>query len=392
MKRTTEKKKSHNTLFSYFTSTKEPTKKESLSSLIAKTTIVKSDSIDLTRSSTRTASARIALSPTCKNAKTIDLTESDDDDLLILPSSPSSSVNFSSRISSPSSSQGSLSTLNTTEIKNTSKYNKKGWSVQAKERGPQRSSQDPSLSQEKQPIPRYERLVLNKPRITAKPSYDWIGPNDVKPYSSSYLPYASTNSNGLAAQRPHILTKYSASAATTTDSKSKRGWEDTFGSSTTNSYESSYNGWAPPSRQNTEVTKRHAFTKQESGEKMWTRIKEKKGFTSQRRPNSNNFDFTMASLSTPSTASSEYIPVLSSEQQRVLDMVVNDRQSLFFTGSAGTGKSVLLRAIIDKLRNIYGSGLAVTASTGIAACNINGCTLHRYAMNELKVCHVLTIA
>jgi Cdc6-like AAA superfamily ATPase len=77
------------------------------------------------------------------------------------------------------------------------------------------------------------------------------------------------------------------------------------------------------------------------------------------------------------TANKEYSPELSDEQQRILDMVVNQRKSLFFTGSAGTGKSVLLRAIIDQLSMKYGNQLAVTASTGIAACNINGCTLHR---------------
>jgi ATP-dependent DNA helicase PIF1 len=81
----------------------------------------------------------------------------------------------------------------------------------------------------------------------------------------------------------------------------------------------------------------------------------------------------MSSYSAPAT----YRPTLSAEQQRVLDMVLKDKKSLFFTGSAGTGKSVLLRAIIDEMETIYGPMLAVTASTGIAATNINGCTLHR---------------
>ncbi|KAI9318430.1 hypothetical protein BX666DRAFT_1497048 [Dichotomocladium elegans] len=77
------------------------------------------------------------------------------------------------------------------------------------------------------------------------------------------------------------------------------------------------------------------------------------------------------------TKSTEFRPVLSDEQQKVLDRVVSQRQSIFFTGSAGTGKSVLLRAIIDRLRDKYDNGVAITASTGIAACNINGSTLHR---------------
>jgi ATP-dependent DNA helicase PIF1 len=72
---------------------------------------------------------------------------------------------------------------------------------------------------------------------------------------------------------------------------------------------------------------------------------------------------------------------LSEEQQRVLDLVVNQQKSVFFTGSAGTGKSVLMRAIIAELRKKYvrePDRIAVTASTGLAACNIGGVTLHSF--------------
>ncbi|KAJ1299572.1 hypothetical protein OPQ81_002538 [Rhizoctonia solani] len=69
---------------------------------------------------------------------------------------------------------------------------------------------------------------------------------------------------------------------------------------------------------------------------------------------------------------------LSPEQQRVLDLVLQGR-SVFFTGSAGTGKSVLLRNIIQSLRERRTPGLVVTASTGIAAANIQGETLHAFA-------------
>ncbi|EKD14806.1 DNA repair and recombination protein pif1 [Drepanopeziza brunnea f. sp. 'multigermtubi' MB_m1] len=72
---------------------------------------------------------------------------------------------------------------------------------------------------------------------------------------------------------------------------------------------------------------------------------------------------------------------LSSEQQKVLDLVVNQSKSVFFTGSAGTGKSVLMRAIIAELRRKYmrePDRIAVTASTGLAACNIGGVTLHSF--------------
>lgn len=73
---------------------------------------------------------------------------------------------------------------------------------------------------------------------------------------------------------------------------------------------------------------------------------------------------------------------LSDEQQHVLDLVVEQKRSVFFTGSAGTGKSVLLREIIASLRKKYQrepDRVAVTASTGLAACNIGGVTLHSFA-------------
>lgn len=69
--------------------------------------------------------------------------------------------------------------------------------------------------------------------------------------------------------------------------------------------------------------------------------------------------------------------LLSPEQERVLNLVKSGR-SVFFTGSAGTGKSVLLRKIIAWCESSNRS-IAKTASTGIAAINIDGCTLHSWA-------------
>jgi ATP-dependent DNA helicase PIF1 len=60
---------------------------------------------------------------------------------------------------------------------------------------------------------------------------------------------------------------------------------------------------------------------------------------------------------------------------------VGQGKSVFFTGSAGTGKSVLMRAIIAELRKKHlrePDRVAVTASTGLAACNIGGVTLHSF--------------
>ena len=73
---------------------------------------------------------------------------------------------------------------------------------------------------------------------------------------------------------------------------------------------------------------------------------------------------------------------LSDEQKSVLELVSAGGKSVFFTGSAGTGKSVLLREIINILRVKYKrepDRVAVTASTGLAACNVGGVTLHSFA-------------
>lgn len=73
---------------------------------------------------------------------------------------------------------------------------------------------------------------------------------------------------------------------------------------------------------------------------------------------------------------------LSDEQRSVLDLVAKENKSVFFTGSAGTGKSVLLRETIKVLRSNYKrepDRVAVTASTGLAACNVGGVTLHSFA-------------
>ncbi|TYJ54632.1 hypothetical protein B9479_004666 [Cryptococcus floricola] len=98
-------------------------------------------------------------------------------------------------------------------------------------------------------------------------------------------------------------------------------------------------------------------------------------------------------------------PVLSPQQSKILHMIMGG-ENVFFTGSAGTGKSVLLRAIIKMFRekenevngkiarqdlsellgNPTAPGidtsrwkLAVTASTGMAGVNVGGSTVHSWA-------------
>lgn len=71
-------------------------------------------------------------------------------------------------------------------------------------------------------------------------------------------------------------------------------------------------------------------------------------------------------------------PLLSSEQEAILGMAVQGH-SLLFTGGAGTGKSVLARAIVKALRTKHGAArVGVTATTGIAAVHIGGQTLHSW--------------
>ncbi|XP_043670717.1 ATP-dependent DNA helicase PIF1 isoform X1 [Vespula pensylvanica] len=66
---------------------------------------------------------------------------------------------------------------------------------------------------------------------------------------------------------------------------------------------------------------------------------------------------------------------MTEEQSKVLSAVLNGK-NVFFTGSAGTGKSFLLKKIIAALPPDV---TIATASTAVAACHIGGITLHQFA-------------
>lgn len=67
------------------------------------------------------------------------------------------------------------------------------------------------------------------------------------------------------------------------------------------------------------------------------------------------------------------------EQTKVLN-AVKLGQSVFISGSAGTGKTVLVEHIIKQLKKTYGRDrVAVTGSTGVVACALKGQTLHSFA-------------
>lgn len=70
---------------------------------------------------------------------------------------------------------------------------------------------------------------------------------------------------------------------------------------------------------------------------------------------------------------------LSKEQLSVISQIVDKNKNVFYTGSAGTGKSVVLRELVKRLVSKHGTTrVGVTASTGLAACNIGGHTIHRF--------------
>ncbi|CAG8793206.1 15883_t:CDS:1, partial [Cetraspora pellucida] len=70
---------------------------------------------------------------------------------------------------------------------------------------------------------------------------------------------------------------------------------------------------------------------------------------------------------------------LSLEQKKVIDVIINKKKSLFFTGPGGCGKTYTLNFLIKKLHLKYGkSKIGITSSTGISALNIDGTTLHGF--------------
>ena len=66
---------------------------------------------------------------------------------------------------------------------------------------------------------------------------------------------------------------------------------------------------------------------------------------------------------------------LSAEQQAVVDRINKTRDHIFITGKAGTGKTAVLKAFAQQTKKKY----VIAASTGIAALNAGGMTLHRLA-------------
>ncbi|MCK5357473.1 MAG: AAA family ATPase, partial [Elusimicrobiales bacterium] len=65
---------------------------------------------------------------------------------------------------------------------------------------------------------------------------------------------------------------------------------------------------------------------------------------------------------------------LNSQFKEALDLIENTSRSVFITGKAGTGKSTLLRYF----RKHTAKDVIVLASTGVAALNVGGETIHSF--------------
>ncbi|KNZ57156.1 DNA repair and recombination protein pif1 [Puccinia sorghi] len=86
--------------------------------------------------------------------------------------------------------------------------------------------------------------------------------------------------------------------------------------------------------------------------------------------------------------------VLTASQASAVERCVNSTGNYFITGCGGTGKSTVLREVIRRLQSRWGADtgkVAITASTGAAACGVSGTTLHafggiRLGMDSVRVC------
>src|SRR5690606_9776806 len=58
--------------------------------------------------------------------------------------------------------------------------------------------------------------------------------------------------------------------------------------------------------------------------------------------------------------------------------IIELRHNVFLTGQAGVGKSELIKEVVRRYQE-RGKTVGITALTGIAAVNIRGVTLHRWA-------------
>lgn len=78
--------------------------------------------------------------------------------------------------------------------------------------------------------------------------------------------------------------------------------------------------------------------------------------------------------------------ILTEEMSRAFSIIENTTDNLFITGKAGTGKTTFLKYIVEHTHK----NIIVAASTGIAAINAGGVTLHRLFNIPLELSGPLT--
>ena len=64
----------------------------------------------------------------------------------------------------------------------------------------------------------------------------------------------------------------------------------------------------------------------------------------------------------------------SEDQEKVFRDVISNKHNCLITGSAGSGKSYVLKA----LKEYFGAKMALTSTTGISSLNVGGQTLHSF--------------
>lgn len=80
-------------------------------------------------------------------------------------------------------------------------------------------------------------------------------------------------------------------------------------------------------------------------------------------------------LPASTTNSAEPEPPLHEEQEKVVRAITIAGRNVFYTGSAGVGKSTVLKAFVKELKQ-RGKHVDIIAPSGIAALNVGGKTIH----------------
>jgi hypothetical protein len=203
------------------------------------------------------------------------------------------------------------------EIINTSKYSSRWWTPEIAKAGPLLSSQETVFHRSDDDDDDDDTTIsvtMTQRRQKSAINTAWVGPNDVQPFSAGHV--SRKYSYGPRRSMPIKMLQPSA-AKRKPDQGDIRGWGDKEYKASQDTF------YVDPS------TKLGQFAHTDKRPRY--------------EHNVGSFGSSSSSALFNNHGSKQYRPELSAQQERVLNMVMNDRKNLFFTGSAGTGKSVLLR-------------------------------------------------